>query len=263
MTSHLKRLITAFSLIPIIVIIVCFAPPWAFSALIMFVALICLNEFYSFIVPKVSKKIILPIYFLTIILFCVIPYKAFFYTAIIPFFSIFVLISFLFGYPKKHGTIGDIGQIVLGPVYINLPLTFLVIISMLNQGKMWVFFLLTLAFAGDTASFYFGKFFGRHKLTDISPGKTIEGAIGGLIAGAASGSFFAYIVFPSLSIVSIMLLAVAMAISCQVGDLAESMLKRISSVKDSGAILPGHGGMLDRIDSLLFAIPVLYLYLSI
>lgn len=263
MTSHLKRLITAFSFIPFIVIIICFAPPWAFSVLIMFVALICLHEFYSLIIPKVSKKVILPIYFLTVILFCVLPRKDFLYTAIIPFFTIFVLISFLFVYPKIHATIGDVGQIILGPVYINLPLTFLVIIAMFSQGKMWIFFLLTVTFAGDTASFYLGKFFGRHKLTDISPGKTIEGAIGGLIAGVVSGSFFAYIIFPSLSIVSIMLLAVAMAISCQVGDLAESMLKRMSSVKDSGTILPGHGGMLDRIDSLLFAIPVLYLYLSI
>lgn len=134
---------------------------------------------------------------------------------------------------------------------------------MLKDGKFWILFLLTVTFAGDTASFYFGKLLGAHKLSDISPGKTIEGSIAGLIASLVFGGLFSKVFFPSLSILPIVLLAFAMALSCQVGDLAESMLKRISKVKDSGTILPGHGGMLDRIDSLLFAIPVLYLYLNI
>ncbi|MBN1227452.1 MAG: phosphatidate cytidylyltransferase [Deltaproteobacteria bacterium] len=263
MTPHLKRLATALILIPLVLIIIVFAPPWIFSLLVMSVALICLNEYYSFIMPRASKQIIALIYFLTATLFYAVLHKGFSYVAIIPFFFIFIFVSFLFDSKRNTGTIGDIGQILLGPMYINLPLLLLVIIFMFKDGKFWILFLLTVAFAGDTASFYFGKLFGRHKLSDISPGKTIEGAIAGLIAAIVFGCFFSKLFFPSLSILSIMLLAFAMAISCQLGDLAESMLKRISKVKDSGTILPGHGGMLDRVDSLLFAIPFLYLYLSI
>jgi len=107
-----------------------------------------------------------------------------------------------------------------------------------------------------------GRLFGRHKLTQISPGKTWEGALGGLMANVVSAGFFAYLFFPSLSVSSIVVLGVAIGISGQVGDLAESMLKRMSRIKDSGRILPGHGGMLDRIDGFLFAIPVLYIYLN-
>jgi phosphatidate cytidylyltransferase len=158
---------------------------------------------------------------------------------------------------------GDIGQIIMGPFYICLPLAFLVIIARLPQGQMWIFFILAVTFAGDTASFYLGRRFGRHKLTQISPGKTWEGSLGGIIANAITAGIFGFLFFPSLSITSIMVLAIAIGISGQFGDLAESMLKRISNIKDSGKILPGHGGMLDRIDSLLFSIPVLYLYLNI
>ena len=150
----------------------------------------------------------------------------------------------------------------MGPFYICLPLAFLAIIARLPQGRMWVFFILAVIFAGDTGSFYFGRLFGKHKLTQISPGKTWEGAIGGLIANVVSAGIFGYLFFPSLSVISIMLLAMVIGISGQIGDLAESMLKRMSNIKDSGKILPGHGGILDRIDGLLFAIPVLFIYLS-
>ena len=157
---------------------------------------------------------------------------------------------------------GDIGQIIMGPFYICLPLAFLAKIARLPQGQIWVFFILAVTFAGDTFSFYSGRLLGRHKLTQISPGKTWEGALGGLTANLVSAGVFGYLLFPSLSIISIMVLGIVIGISGQVGDLAESMLKRISNIKDSGKILPGHGGILDRIDSLLFAIPALYIYLT-
>jgi len=99
-------------------------------------------------------------------------------------------------------------------------------------------------------------------LSRISPGKTWEGAIGGLLSNIVVAVIFRYLFFPSLSIISVVILALGLGISGQIGDLAESVLKRISKVKDSGTVLPGHGGLLDRIDSLLFSIPILYLYLS-
>ncbi len=262
MKIHIKRVITAFIAIPFLFGIIYFAPAWVFTILILFVGLISLNEFYALIRLKGAEKTVFFNYLLTALLFFSIICKGPFYIAIFPLFVIFPLAFFIFRYPKSHPKMVDIGKLIMGPFYICLPLSFLATIRTLDEGQMWIFFILAVIFAGDTGSFYFGKLFGKHKLTQISPGKTWEGTLGGLIANVVSAGIFAYLFFPSLSASSIMVLGVAIGISGQVGDLAESMLKRMSNIKDSGRILPGHGGILDRIDSLLFAIPILYIYLS-
>ncbi len=262
MTIHTKRVITTFVSIPFLIGIIYFAPSWIFTILILFTALVSLHEFYAMVRPKAAEKTVFLNYLLTALLFFSLLGKDLFYIAIFPLFVIFPLALSISGYSKGHPKMGDIGQIILGPFYICLPLAFLAIIARLPQGQMWVFFILAVIFAGDTCSFYVGRLFGKHKLTQISPGKTWEVTLGGLIANVVSAGIFACLFFPSLSLSSIMVLGVAIGISGQVGDLAESMLKRMSNIKDSGRILPGHGGMLDRIDGLLFAIPVLYIYLN-
>ncbi|HUU39798.1 MAG TPA: phosphatidate cytidylyltransferase [Desulfatiglandales bacterium] len=261
MTSHAKRLITAFITLPLLVVIIYFAPFWVFIILIAVIALISLNEYYSMLKPNTAKKIILVNNLLTAALFLSILTNDSLFPAIYPFFVIFPLTFTVFSYPMDNLNIRDIGHIIMGPFYICLPLALLSIIAGFPDGQKWIFFILAVIFSGDTGSFYFGKLFGRHKLTKLSPGKTWEGAVGGLISNAVCASLFGYAAFPSLSRVTIMLLGIAIGISGQIGDLAESALKRISNVKDSGKILPGHGGMLDRIDSLLFAIPILYISL--
>jgi phosphatidate cytidylyltransferase len=262
MTKHMKRVITALILIPFLIGIIYFAPPWVFTILVLFVALVSLNEFYAMMRPKAPETIVLLNYLLTALLFCALLGKGFFSIGIFPLFVLFPLAFFISSYSKNRPKMGDIGRTIMGPFYICLPLAFVAIIARLPQGQIWIFFILAVIFAGDTCSFYLGRSFGRHKLTRISPGKTWEGALGGLLANVVSAGIFGYLFFPSLSLISIVVIGIAIGISGQVGDLAESMLKRMSNVKDSGTILPGHGGLLDRIDSLLFAIPVLYLYLS-
>ena len=263
MTTHMKRVITAFIAILFLIGVIRYAPLWVFIILILFAALISLNEFYALIKPKIADKIVFFNHVLTAILFFSILPNNHRSIALFPFFVIVPLAFLLFTYPKSHHKIGDIANVIMGPFYICLPLVLLAIIARLPQGRMWIFFILAVIFSGDTGSFYCGKFFGKHKLTQISPGKTWEGTIGGLIANIACAGLFGYAFFPSLSIISIMIVGIVLGISGQIGDLAESMLKRISNKKDSGTILPGHGGMLDRIDSLLFAVPVLYVYLNI
>jgi phosphatidate cytidylyltransferase len=262
MTIHTKRVLTALVGIPLLVAIIYFVPIWVFTLLVLLAALIGLYEFYSMMRPMPVKRTVYPNYLVTAVLFCSLMREGIFYISVIPLFVILPLACFMSGYSSDSPSMGDIGQIIMGPFYICLPLLVLVLVSRLPQGKLWVFFILAVAFTGDTCSFYCGRLLGRHKLTQISPGKTWEGSMGGLVANIASAGVFGYLFFPSLSIVSIMLLGVAIGISGQAGDIAESMLKRMSNIKDSGRILPGHGGILDRVDSLLFAIPVLYLYLS-
>lgn len=262
MTLHAKRLITGVISIAFLIGIIYFAPSWVFTIFILFVALVSLNEFYSMMRSKAPEVIVFVNYLLAAALFCSLLVEGPLYIATFPLFIILPLAIFILNYQKTHPKMGDIGQIIMGPFYICVPLVFLAIIARLPQGHWWVFFILAVIFAGDTGSFYFGKLVGKHRLSQISPGKTWEGALGGLLSNIVCAGIYGYLFFPSLSVSSIMLLAIAIGISGQFGDLAESMLKRISKVKDSGKILPGHGGLLDRIDSLLFAIPILYLFLS-
>ena len=116
----------------------------------------------------------------------------------------------------------------------------------------------------DTAQFYTGRGFGRRKLAPaISPKKTVEGAIGGAVFGAMAGVVCTYRWLPAIPPVTALVASLLIAIAGMAGDLFESWLKRRAGVKDSGDLIPGHGGMLDRIDSWLFASPVFWLFLSL
>jgi phosphatidate cytidylyltransferase len=262
MTSHTKRIITGVISVPLLIGIIYLAPTWVFIVLVLFVALIGLSEFYSMTGAAASDAIIFGNYLVTAGMFCALLAKSPLYIAALPLFVMVPMALYVLNYRDAKPKMGDIARVIMGPFYICVPLVFLAQIARLPQGQWWIFFILAVIFAGDTGSFYFGKWLGKHKLTRISPGKTWEGAIGGLLSNAGCAGIYGYLFLPSLSATSAMVLAIIIGISGQIGDLAESMLKRISRVKDSGRILPGHGGLLDRIDSLLFAIPILYLFLS-
>lgn len=149
-----------------------------------------------------------------------------------------------------------------GPLYCAIPLTFLGLLVKFRQPG-FVVLALTLAWASDTGGYFAGRFLGKHKLYEaVSPKKTIEGAIGGLAgatAGALVGSF--WFLSGKLPVAHAIPLAIVGAALGQAGDLAESLLKRSVGVKDSGAILPGHGGILDRVDALMFTSTSVFLYL--
>jgi phosphatidate cytidylyltransferase len=128
----------------------------------------------------------------------------------------------------------------------------------------WLLFAFLLCWAGDTAAYYVGKNFGRHKLAPvISPGKTWEGAIASVAGGVLAGAIYAYYLIPAAPLGWVLIVAAAGNVAGQIGDLVESAYKRWGGVKDSGSSLPGHGGWLDRIDSSLLAIPVVYAILRL
>jgi len=129
-------------------------------------------------------------------------------------------------------------------------------------GLQWVLILLSVIWVGDTAALLAGKAFGRTRFSPvISPKKTNEGAVAGLLTGTGAALLLQRLFFPELPVRHVGPAALLLGAAGQLGDLAESMLKRAADTKDSSDLIPGHGGVLDRIDSLLFAIPVLYLYL--
>ncbi len=149
----------------------------------------------------------------------------------------------------------------LAVVYVPLFLAHLVLIRNSDAGQTWIYFMLCVVFAGDMGAFYAGTYGGRHKLCpSISPGKTLEGAVGGLASAVAVGFLFRSLFLPHLPPGLSLVFLMTMETAAQMGDLFESMLKRAAGVKDSGGIFPGHGGVLDRMDALLFAAPVGYVF---
>ncbi len=164
-------------------------------------------------------------------------------------------------YAKQEAILQSLGAMVFAHFYIPFLMSHVLLLFRLPSGRRYLFFLFFVIFAGDTGAYYVGRRWGRHKLWPaVSPGKTVEGGAGGLLSSLAM-AILAGKVLLSLaeSTVGFLLaLAFVLALVGQVGDLMESMLKRVSQVKDAGGLLPGHGGLLDRLDSLIFAFPITY-----
>ena len=161
-------------------------------------------------------------------------------------------------------TLIDVAIVLLGIVYIGLLVGHLLPTRALPGGEWLILFLFFVTWAGDTGAYYAGTAMGRRKLAPrISPNKTVEGLLGG-IGLSLVAAFIAKVWFlPSLNTIDCLALGVLLSLTGVLGDLAESVLKRSAGVKDSGSLIPGHGGVLDRIDSLLFTAPVFYYYLTL
>ncbi len=157
--------------------------------------------------------------------------------------------------------LANLARQIQGVVYVPIPLCCIVWLRAGPDGMVWIFLLLAVIFAGDVGAYYVGSYFGRHRLCPaISPKKTIEGALGGLAANLVVGSAVKGLFLPQVPWTLAPIFFIAIGLAGQAGDLFESQLKRVSGIKDSGTILPGHGGFLDRIDALLFAAPLTYLF---
>ena len=165
----------------------------------------------------------------------------------------------LFSFREIKSAASDAATLFFGMLYVPLLLGFLVLLRNQPDGLGWIMMILLIVMSGDSAAYFIGCRFGKNKLyPSVSPNKSIEGAVGGLF-GSAIGAIVCKLVFlPGISIFAAVVAAVLIGSTGQVGDLFESLLKRSFGVKDSGTIIPGHGGILDRLDSILFAAPVAY-----
>ena len=193
-------------------------------------------------------------------------------TAILLYLIVILLLFltfYVFSYPKFN--IKQISMIIFSLIYISITFSFIYLIREKNDyGKYLVWMIFICSWGCDTFAYCFGMLFGKHKLSPIlSPNKTIEGAIGGIIGASTLGIIYIYIIFNKLIIenpFSLVRVGVACgvgAIISMLGDLTASAIKRDYNAKDFGNLIPGHGGILDRFDSVIFAAPALYFILTI
>lgn len=165
-----------------------------------------------------------------------------------------------------------VSSFVLGILYIPLGLSFVVLMRQLPSwsgqdykiGGLWVIFVLLSIWSCDTFAYFVGIAIGKHPLSfQISPKKTWEGAIAGFLGAILAAPFCYFVFFKEVSLVHLLIISVIIGIFGQIGDLLESLLKRDADVKDASKLIPGHGGVLDRFDSLLFVSPLIYFYLKL
>jgi len=262
MTSHLKRWLTAIIALPLLFAIILFGSETLFFALITGVVLLGVDEYHHIVFgadhpwEKLEGMVI---GFLIPVIVFLGNFQSL--LALLSFSVLLVFFTYLLRIRKEYFDILPVGKMVLGFMYIPFMMSYFILIRRLDQGVLWVFFLLLLAFSGDVAAYYVGKNFGKRKLLPlVSPNKTVEGTLG-LVVGSTIGCIlFQQIFFPTLSMVHAAILGFIGSILGQLGDLCESAMKRASGVKDSGVILPGHGGILDRLDCLIFIAPFVYYY---
>ena len=290
----LKRIATAVVLIPIVVLLVLRAPIPLLAAVAAVVALLTIHEFLKLTESYNAQPVRWPTYIFVGFFFLLLAansgqekpllstaifvYALGFASAVSPFLFLCIAMrgaELNTGYPAAAAS-------VFSFTYIALPLGMLVQLRQQWAGAFFLLYLLLVVWAGDIFAYFVGKSIGRHLMAPrISPKKTWEGAVASLVASVAVGILLFQYATPLSSAMlraglierrdglfgleqpamgPILLLTLALNIAAQLGDMVESLIKRGAGVKDSGAILPGHGGMLDRVDALLFAAPVLWYY---
>lgn len=261
------RLLTAAVVVPPLLLLLFRGPAWGFYALVLLVAVLGAVELFRMTHPgdAVSQGIGVAFTAAVSLALYLHPHDS------------RVLITILLLVPTlgimvpllRLGNIATAGLRIMagvaGPLYVGASLTTLALLKseLGPSGPGWVVLALTFAWLADTGGYFFGRFLGKTKLYEaVSPKKTRAGFVGALV-GACCGALAArFWYLPEINLVEVLPLAVLAGALGQFGDLVESLLKRSTGIKDSGAVVPGHGGILDRIDALLIVAPLVYLYVT-
>lgn len=255
-----KRVLSALWGIPILATIIWLGPPW-FSLLVAIWGLLAVFEFYRLVSAKITPLTYLGL--ILTLLFILSPHLDYRLIPLLITLMVVLPLIWLLISSRKELAFIRWAWTIAGILYIGWLLSHFVALSILENGRNWVFLAIFVTFASDTGAFFIGRTVGKHQLAPfISPGKTWEGAIGGVFSAAIATLLFAS---PTLFTLTspfyidgfswgqALLLGSAVSIFGQLGDLVESLFKRNMGVKESGRSIPGHGGFLDRIDSVLFA----------
>lgn len=260
-----KRITTTLAGLPLVIAAIWFGAPW-FTILIALGALLAIWEFYH-LVSRAKAPTLTRFGLIYTLLFVASPHLRFgdFSTnqTLLLTSAIILSLVWLLVRPQKETAFASWVWSLGGVVYLGLLLSYLVALRGLSGGREWVFFALFTNASSDTIAYFIGQFWGRRRLApSISPGKTWEGAGGGIFGAVLGGTALFYLLeLPaSFGYGQAVLLSILISVAGQLGDLVESLFKRNMGVKESGKLLPGHGGFLDRIDSVVFVGVVVYHY---
>lgn len=246
----MKRVLTAFALLIPTVYAVFWAPHWGFFAVVTAVALLCYEEYRGLVVHHDIEKPHIVSYGLGLLMLVANPVAA---------ATLTVVTSLLLGMRARdlRKALPLAAATGVGVMYVFGAWRCALELRLLNP--WWLFFALAANWTGDVAAYYFGRMFGKHKLAPrVSPGKSWEGSIASALATLGFGVLFFGRFLPQVPVWQVVLYSLVGNVAGQMGDLTESAIKRGAGVKDSGHLLPGHGGWLDRLDSSLFTLPVIY-----
>lgn len=264
---NLKRVLTGLIGFPIVVAVLMFGNKYIVDAVFAVIALISIHE-YSTATSKKYKPVKYIGYVLSILIafIHIIPleYISRFLIMIIP--SIIAILFIKVIISKMEINFNDITVAFFGISYIIGFIVFLPVLYGISNGKYLIMYTLLCAWGSDTFAYAIGRRFGKHKLSKISPKKSVEGSIAGIVGAIVVSIVYTIVInrFVALDLNYLYIVLVALILSAlsQLGDLAASSIKRYVDIKDFGNIIPGHGGMLDRIDSLIFIAPFAYFLFS-
>jgi phosphatidate cytidylyltransferase len=255
------RLITAAFALPALWLIVEYLPPHLFAGFIMAVAAVGLFEYFSMALPEHALERSVGVLWGLVIAGGVAARRPDLWGAGLALAVIGGLTFPLLHADDLPGGMHRLGLSLLGVLYVGFFTPHFVLLRGAERGWRWVLFTVFTAMGSDSGGYLAGRAFGRHKLApSISPSKTIEGALGALLGAMAIATLCRAVLIGELGRTEAVALGGAISVLAQFGDLCESALKRAFGAKDSGWIIPGHGGILDRLDSLLFPVVFAYYY---
>lgn len=258
-----RRVYTALIGIPIVYAIIRYLPPWGLTLLVMLGGAIALLEFTRMGFDGRRNQVLTGLALGFTVLLIMRPHWSLPIDAILLSGLACVLLAMLWSSQVITSRVHDAAVALFGPLYIGLTLGTLVSTRTLPSGEWLIVFIAVVTWASDIGAYYAGTLWGRHPLApSISPKKSIEGLAGGLALAMGVALLTQIWLVPQLTLLHALILGLLMTGTGLVGDLCESAMKRAVGVKDSGGILPGHGGMLDRLDSLLFTAPTFYYYVT-